>query len=158
MKPEHALALRQLLQRQDVAALATLHKDEPAVSMVPYALLPDGRFVIHVSQLATHTRDMQEHAGVGLLVLGERAAGMLAQEQPRASLHGEARPCLPDAPEYAAARAAYLTRFPESEPMFGFGDFSLFLVSPRAVRFVAGFAQAFSVTAPAWQELMAGGA
>lgn len=158
MKPEHALALRQILQRQDVAALATLHKDEPAVSMVPYALLPDGRFVIHVSQLATHTRDMQEHAGVSLLVLGERAAGMLAQEQPRASVHGEARPCPPEAPEYAAARAAYLTRFPESEPMFGFGDFSLFLVTPRAVRFVAGFAQAFSVTAPAYQELMAGGA
>lgn len=158
MKPEHARALKQLLRGSDIAALATLHKDEPAVSMVPYALLPDGRFVIHVSQLATHTRDMQEHAGVSLLVLGERAPGMLAQEQPRASVHGEARPCPAEAPEYAAARAGYLARFPESEPMFGFGDFSLFLVTPRALRFVAGFAQAFSVTAPAYRELMAGNA
>jgi putative heme iron utilization protein len=158
MKPEHATALKRLLQTSEVAALATLHKGEPAVSMVPYALLPDGRFVIHVSQLATHTRDMQEHAGVGLLVLGERTAGMLAQEQPRASLQGEAVRCGADAPGYAAARAAYLARFPESEPMFGFGDFSLFLVNPHALRFVAGFAQAFSLTAPGYQELMAGGA
>lgn len=156
MKPEHAAALRHLLQQQDVAALATLHKGEPAVSMVPYALLPDGRFLIHVSQLATHTRDMQEHAGVSLLVLGERTSGMLPQEQPRASLHGEALQCGTDVPQYAAARAAYLVRFPESEPMFGFGDFSLFLVAPRAVRFVAGFAQAFSVLGPEYQELMAG--
>lgn len=154
MNPEHATALQRLLQTSDIAALATLHKGEPAVSMVPYALLPDGRFVIHVSQLATHTRDMQEHAGVSLLVLGERAAGMLPQEQPRASLHGEAVRCGTDAPEYATARAAYLARFPESEPMFGFGDFSLFLVTPRAVRFVAGFAQAFSILGPEYRELM----
>ena len=155
MNADHARDLGRLLRRQDVAALATLHKGAPAVSMVPYAVLPDGSFVIHVSQLATHTRDMQEHAAVGLLVLGERAPDMLAQEQPRASVQGEARQCLPDAPEYAAARQAYLARFPDSEPMFGFGDFSLFVVAPRSVRFVAGFAQAFSLTAQAYRELMA---
>jgi heme iron utilization protein len=155
MDPGHSASLKAMLQRQDVAALATLHKGEPAVSMVPYALLADGSLVIHVSQLATHTKDMQAHPGVGLLVLGERTAAMLPQEQPRASFQGEARRCPPEAPEYAAARAAYLARFPDSEPMFGFGDFSLFVVQPRAVRYVAGFAQAFSVLGPEYQELMA---
>ena len=158
MTPEHSESLRALLQRQDVAALATLHKGEPAVSMVPYALLADGSLVIHVSQLATHTKDMQEHAGVSLLVLGERTPGMLPQEQPRASFHGEARRCPPEAPEYAAARAAYLARFPDSEPMFGFGDFSLFVIRLRAVRYVAGFAQAFSLVAQAYHQLMAAAA
>jgi putative heme iron utilization protein len=158
MNPEHSASLKDLLQRQEVAALATLHKGEPAVSMVPYALLADGSLVIHVSQLATHTKDMQEHPGVGLLVLGERTAGMLAQQQPRASFHGEARRCPPEAPEYAAARAAYLARFPDSEPMFGFGDFSLFVIQPRAVRYVAGFAQAFSLVAQAYHQLMAAAA
>ncbi len=155
MTPEHSRSLKELLQRQDVAALATLHKGEPAVSMVPYALLADGSLVIHVSQLATHTKDMQEHAGVGLLVLGERTAGMLAQEQPRAAFHGEARRCPPEAPDYVAARTAYLARFPDSEPMFGFGDFSLFVIQPGGVRYVAGFAQAFSVVAQAYHQLMA---
>jgi heme iron utilization protein len=150
-----ARALRELLHRQDVAALGTLHKGEPAVSMVPYALLPGGTLVIHVSGLATHTRDMQEHSGVSLLVLGERRPGMLAQEQPRATLQGLAQQCPQGAPQYGAAREAYLARFPQAEPMFSFGDFSLFLAVPRSVRFVAGFAQAFSVSADPYAELMA---
>ena len=41
-----------------------------------------------------------------------------------------------------------------SEEMFGFGDFSLFLIAPRAVRFVAGFAQAWSVTTADYAALM----
>lgn len=156
MTPEQAQALKQLLKAQDIAALGTLHRGEPFVSMVPYALLPDGRLVIHVSQLATHTRDMQEHAGVSVMVLGQRAPDALPQEQPRASLQGVAQPCAEDAAEYPAARQAYLARFPHSEEMFGFGDFWLVLITPRAVRFVAGFAQAWSVTAADYAALMAG--
>ena len=91
MTPEQALGLKLLLQEQDIAALGTLHRGEPFVSMVPYALLADGRLVIHVSQLATHTRDMQEHAGVSVMVLGTRPPDALPQEQPRASLQGAAR-------------------------------------------------------------------
>ena len=156
MTPDQAQGLKKLLQAQDVAALGTLHRGEPFVSMVPYALLADGRLVIHVSQLATHTRDMQEHAGVSVMVLGARAPDALPQEQPRASLQGVAQPCREDAAEYAAARQAYLARFPHSEEMFGFGDFWLVLITPRAVRFVAGFAQAWSVTAAEYAALMAG--
>ena len=36
-------------------------------------------------------------------------------------------------------------RFPDTEPMFGFGDFSLFLIAPEAGRLVGGFAQARSL-------------
>jgi heme iron utilization protein len=146
MNLEQAQALKNLLQGQEVAALGTLHGGEPFVSMVPYALLADGSFVIHVSRLATHTKDMELHAGVSLLVLGDREAGTSALALPRATVQGEARRCAPDSPAHAGARAAYLARFPDSEPMFGFGDFSLFLVEPKSVRFVGGFAQAWSVT------------
>ncbi len=154
MKPEQADALRQLLQRQDVAALGTLHRGEPFVSMVPFALLPDGRVVIHVSRLATHTRDMEEHAGVSLLVTDQRSADVPAQALARTTLQGEAQRCPADAAEYAQARQCYLARFPQSEDLFGFADFSLFVVRPRAVRFVGGFAQAWSVTAEAYAAAM----
>lgn len=148
MNADQAQALRDLVRRADVAALGTLHRGEPFVSMVPYALLPDGAgFVIHVSRLATHTRDMEEHAGVSLLVLGERGADAPAQALPRATLQGEARVIARDDVDYSAARQAYVTRFPASEDMFGFGDFSLFRIVPRSVRFVGGFAQAWSATA-----------
>jgi predicted FMN-binding regulatory protein PaiB len=56
-------SLRSLLTTQPVGALATLHRGEPALSMVPF-VLPAGaaHFVIHVSALATHTADMAAHA------------------------------------------------------------------------------------------------
>ena len=154
MNPDQAQALRQLLHRQDVAALGTLHRDEPFVSMVPFALLPDGRVVIHVSRLATHTRDMEEHPGVSLLVTDQRSDDVPPQALPRATLQGKARRCTHDAAEYAEARQRYLARFPQSEDLFGFADFSLFVVTPRSVRFVGGFAQAWSVLADAYVAAM----
>jgi heme iron utilization protein len=155
MPPEHGQALRQLLQRQQVAALGTLHGGDPFVSMVPYALLADGAFAIHVSRLATHTKDMENHAGVSLLILDQSAPEVPPQALPRATLQGEALRCGPEAPRHGEARAAYLARYPESELMFGFADFSLFLVQPRSLRFVGGFAQAWSLTARDYAALMA---
>jgi hypothetical protein len=155
MHPEQALALRQLLERQEVGALGTLHNGEPFVSMVPYALLPqEGQLVIHVSRLATHTKDMEDHAGVSVLVLDERSPEVGPLELARATVQGQARRCPPEDPLHPAARAAYLARFPASEEMFGFGDFSLFVIEPRAVRFVGGFARAWSITAQDYARIM----
>ena len=147
-------ALRALLRQQELAALGTLRNDEPFVSMVPYALLPDGSVVVHVSRLATHTRDMEEHPGVSLMVVAGRSAGVSAQEVARVTVQGEALPCLPDDTGYAQARQAYVTRFPDAEFMFGFADFLLFRIAPRAVRFVAGFGQAWSFTGAQYAQLM----
>ncbi len=147
MTPTQADTLRQLLEQQDTAAIGTLHRGEPFVSMVPFALLPGGRgLVIHVSRLATHTNDMQLHPGVSLMVTAAREPGVPPQGLARATVQGEARFCVDGSDDYAAARAAYVTRFPESEPMFGFGDFSLVVIVPRTVRVVGGFAQAWSAS------------
>lgn len=60
MDPTESTALLTLLRTQPVASLATLHLGAPAVSMVPFALLPDGPgFVIHVSQLALPRASIQ---------------------------------------------------------------------------------------------------
>ena len=138
-----------------MASLGTLHKGEPAVSMVPFTLLPQGNgVVIHVSSLATHTRDMLDHAGVSLLVIAPPAADVAAQATPRVAIAGRALPCPADDPDYPQARQAYLSRFPESEPMFGFGDFSIFVISVRSARLVSGFGQAASLTAEAFAEAL----
>jgi len=155
MEPSQALALRSLLESQQVASLATLHKGEPAVSMVPYVLLPQGRgFVIHVSRLATHTADMLSNPAVGLLVIAPPAASPSAQARPRASITGKTQQWASDSPGYSQARALYLSRFPESEEMFSFPDLSLFVVGVRSVRFVGGFAQARSLTAEQFASIM----
>ena len=155
MQSAQALALRSLLESQQIASLATLHKGEPAISMVPYALLPRGEgFIVHVSRLATHTADMLAHPSVSLLVVATLGSAASPQELQRASVLGFARQCAVDSPAYSPARAIYVSRFPQSEEMFSFSDFSLFIVEPRSVRFVAGFGQAASLLAEEFSSIM----
>ncbi len=155
MDATESAALMALLRTQPVASLATLHQGAPAVSMVPFALLPDGTgFVIHVSQLATHTQDMLENPAVALLVTAPLAAEDSPLALPRASVQGQARPCSPESPGYAAARHAYLAKLPDAEPLFSFGDFSLFVIEPESLRWVAGFGRAMSVVGERMQSVL----
>jgi hypothetical protein len=128
---------------------------DPALSMVPYALLPEGAgFVIHVSRLAVHTADMLAHPAVSLLVVAAPCSTSSPQELARASVQGQARPLPPDSADHANAKARYLARFPSSEQTFSFSDFQLFAIEPRSVRFVGGFARATSILAREFVSVM----
>lgn len=156
MHADQAAALRALLESQRVAALATLHKGEPAVSMVPYALLPHGQgLVIHVSRLATHTADMRAHAAVAVLVTAPPASAPTPRELARASLQARAQWIPEGTIEHEAARQAYLQRFPESEETFGFADFSLLRLAVVSVRFVGGLANTGTIMGARFEAIMA---
>ena len=74
------LLLVSLVRSRTVAALGTLHAGAPFVSMVPFAVLPAGdAFVIHVSRLAAHTRDMLDDPRVSLLITQAEGEGVPAQ-------------------------------------------------------------------------------
>lgn len=155
MNPDQAHALRNLLQSQQVAALGTLHDGEPYVSLVPFALLSGGRgFVVHVSRLAAHTRDMLAHPVVSLLVVAPQTPETSAQALARATIQGQAQQCTDADPDHAEAKHTYLSRFPQTADMFGFADFSLFVIVPRTVRFVGGFAQAKTISAESLARIM----
>lgn len=159
MEPELAAALRSLIESQEIAALATLHRGEPAVSMVPYALLPLGQgLLIHVSRLATHTADMLANPAVAMLVVSPPGSAASPQELPRASVQGRARQLITGSREYGNARARYLERFAHSEEMFGFSDFSLFAIAATSIRFVGGFAKATTILAAEYAVVMSGSA
>jgi putative heme iron utilization protein len=146
MDPDAARALRQLLDQRPVAALGTLHRGDPAVSMVPFVARPgDGALLIHVSSLATHTRDLQRHPRVSLLVMAEADAGQPPQALPRVALQCDARTLARDGAEYDGARAAYLARFPDAAPTFALGDFAIVVLQPVSARLVAGFGRAYSL-------------
>ena len=143
MDAETSALLRGLLARGPVAALATLHGGEPAVSMVPFVLPPGGtELFIHVSALATHTRDMREHPQVGLMVMADPAGPWPPQALPRVTLQAQARALSRDSAEYDAARALYLARFPDSAPTFELADFSFFALQPLSARLIGGFGRA----------------
>jgi heme iron utilization protein len=152
MNETQAQALTDLLQIQEIAALGTLHDGEPYVSMVPFALHPGG-FVIHVSQLA-HTKDMLANPAVSLLVIAPPEPDVPVPARPRVTIQGTATRCTESDPRHAEAKAAYLSRFPQSTEIFIFADFSLFIIEPRLARFIAGFAQATSVGAETLSRLL----
>jgi putative heme iron utilization protein len=152
-----AQRLRTLLGTQRIASLGTLHEGEPYVSMVPFALLPGGVFVVHVSALAAHTKDMLASPRVSLLVIAPLEADTSPQALARVTIQADAEPLDESMPEHAEARAAYLARFPQSAQTFELSDFSLFAIRPRSLRFVGGFAQARTITPAGLARVLAGG-
>jgi heme iron utilization protein len=141
------VALRELLASRKTSALGTLHSGAPYVSMVPFTLLPDGTaFIIHVSRLSAHTKDMLADPHVSLLITGKEQADSSPLDLPRVTILGMAQKIPIDSADYAFAREAYLARLPEAAPLFSMRDFSLFLIAPTEVRWVGGFAQARTIS------------
>lgn len=157
MNAEQALKLRELLTGRSTAALGTLHSGAPYVSMVPFVLFPDPpAFIIHVSQLAAHTKDMLADPRVSLLIAEAEQPKLSPQALPRATILGTARQLSSTSAEHTVAKEAYTNRFPDAASLFNLGDFSLFVITPHEVRWVAGFAQARTLTAGSFARALAG--
>jgi hypothetical protein len=155
MDAELGAQLARLVRKRRTAALGTLRAGAPFVSMVPYALAPDGAgFIVHVSELSAHTKDMLADAHVGLMIAGSEDGDESPLALARVSVQGLAQRIASGAPERAGLKAAYLARFPDAEPMFGFADFALFLIRPESARFVAGFGQAHSLSGASMMRLL----
>lgn len=155
MDRELAQRLRDLVESQEVASLGTLHGGEPYVSMVPFALMPEGAgFVVHVSSLAAHTKDMLASPAVSLMIMAARGPDVSPQALARVTVQGDAVRIPEEAPIHAVAKAIYLERFPQSAQTFDLGDFALFAIRPRSARYVGGFAQAKTITAESLAEAL----
>jgi putative heme iron utilization protein len=142
-------ALISLIREHRWGALATLTDDgEPLASGVAYALSPetDG-FLLHLSRLAEHTRNLLSRPVAGLLIGEADPGGGDPQTLRRLSVHSTVTTLEADDPAYAAAREVYISRFPQSEPRFGFADFELFFLKPTRAHYVGGFARAFALDA-----------
>jgi putative heme iron utilization protein len=156
MDPKAAEALRQLIASGTTAALGTLHEGAPSVSMVLYVPAPGASgFLIHVSRLAQHTRDMLADPRVGLMVAAQPGETQNPQALARLSVRGTARELATPSGEAELAAQTYLARFPKARLTLGLGDFSFFEIRPVAARFVGGFAQAFDVSAEALRQALA---
>ena len=155
--PDLFQKLRTIMAAQRIASLGTLHDGEPYVSMVPIALLPAGTgFVMHVSRLAAHTKDMLADPRVSLLVMAPQSVEVPPPALPRVTVQGDAVQLPPESADHAAAKQAYLARFPQSAAIFDYGDFSLFLVRPRSIRIIGGFAEAKTLTPQGFAEALRG--
>ncbi len=140
--------LQELVHGRTIAALGTLDNGEPFVSMVPFATMRDGRaLIVHVSRLAGHMRNMQQHNRVSLLIVEQEGPDKLPLALARVTIQGTARVLSASDDDFEEARDAYLRRFPDAGPLFTFPDFSLFLIEVTSARLVGGFAQARTLSA-----------
>ena len=141
---EKTLAI--LIRETRIAALGTLHDDEPNLAMVAYAVADDfSAFYIHVSKLGKHTTDMERDPHVTLLIIEKDDDRADPQTLARVSIRGMAEILSRTRSEYAEIRNIYLERFPEAERLFSFGDFNIWKITPKGGRYVAGFGRAFNL-------------
>jgi len=136
-----------LMRGQRWAALATAEDNVPYVSSVAYACEDDlSGFLLHLSRLASHTARLLRNPRAALLVSEPDDGRSDPQTLARLRMTGRMEHVARQSKDYAASRETYLTRLPESEPLFAFSDFELFRFVPKDIRYVAGFARAYTFT------------
>ena len=147
--------VRHLLLKQRWAALATLCDDgNPSVSFVAYVVDSGfNGFLLHVSRLAAHTRNLLIRPTVALAISESDAGRDDPQLLARITIEGSASVIPRGTPDYQASRDLYLAKLPQAEQLFGFEDFVLVRLLPQRARYVGGFARAFQFTAEQLRQL-----
>lgn len=136
-----------LLQDVRTAVLLTMRNGRPFGSHVPYVFGSDWtKAYLHLSRLALHTQHLLADPHMSLFIVEPDVPGKNPLALRRINLIGQAAPLSLDAPSYDEIKKRYLSRFPQAEMMFGFGDFALWELRLEDAHFVLGFGQAFIST------------
>lgn len=136
-----------LVQAIRTAVLLTMRNGRPFGSHVPYVVGADWtKAYLHLSRLALHTQYLLADPHVALFIAEPDGPGKDPLALRRMNLQGQAAPLSHDAPSYGKLKERYLSRFPQAEIMFGFGDFGLWELRLEDAHFVLGFGQAFIST------------
>jgi putative heme iron utilization protein len=132
--PAHALL--HLLHRVAAGTLATHSRAPqgfPYPSILPFAPDAQHRPTILVSRLAEHTRNLQDDARAGFLLVDASAGDVLNAE--RITLLGRFAP-VEAAPPLVSR---YLRYQPDAQRYLALGDFSFWTLMPERMRYIGGF-------------------
>ncbi len=146
MNRQEQQLMADLIRSRRWAALATHSADGPDASWVAYASEADfGGFLLHLSTLAAHTRNLLASARAALAISATEQDGQDPQTLARVSIQGEVTVLTRDSAAYQAAAQCYLHRLPDAAERFAFGDFLLLRLVPVRVRFIGSFARAYTL-------------
>lgn len=148
MAEDWKVGVQRVFEKSAVGFLATQGEASPETSMTPFAM-DRGDILLHLSTLARHTKNIQQQAQVGFMVCMPEAEADSPLALPRISFQG----CVALVPEaeLEAAKAVYLARIPDAEPLFDFTDFALFRLSVTDVFWVGGFGSARNIGLETWK-------
>ncbi len=127
--------------------MATVSEDgRPHASYAPYVEREDGCFLVFLSELAAHTRNLMQDSRVSLLFIEEESGMKQVFARKRVTYEGSAL----EIPREDAAFGPLLDRMAERHgPMVGMlrtlRDFHLFSITPERAVYVRGFGEAFTL-------------
>jgi putative heme iron utilization protein len=138
---------KSLLRSTRAGTLATLDRNtgHPFASLVNVATDADGSPLILVSQLATHTANLEVDGRASLLLAQTGKGDPLAH--PRLTVLGRFVQVERESDDDARVRRRFLARHPKSELYAGFGDFSFWRLEIASAHLNAGFARAADLKA-----------
>jgi putative heme iron utilization protein len=135
------------------AALATQGSEGAEASWVAYVAEADfSGFLLHLSRLAAHTRNLLENPRACLAVSERDQEDRDPQELARVMIQGSVAIIPPETTDYRISANRYQQRLPQAKRLFTFSDFLLLRLIPTSVRFVGGFARAYTLDAGQLQE------
>jgi len=150
MNTDWKIDIQTLLTRTRIAFLSTQGDASPETSMCPYAVFK-GDIVLHLSGLARHSQNIQNHAQVGLMICTPETPDSSPLALPRLSITGIIKAVSEE--HQTACQQVYLDKIPDAEPLFSFPDFTLYTVQPEALFWVGGFGKARKIPLETWKSL-----
>jgi putative heme iron utilization protein len=158
MKAEELNILKNLLTEPRVLSLGVVVDGRPHVGLLPFVTTSDyGSVVVHASQLARHSRGLQQGSRFSILIHSGVDDESDALEVPRVTISGTVHLVAQADLEYEALRKAYVRRFPSSKKTFSLGDFNLYRLHFEWGRLVSGFARAITLGPGSFEELSRAG-
>jgi putative heme iron utilization protein len=142
--------IQTLLKHTRIAFLSTQGEHSPETSMAPFAVY-EGNIVLHLSGLARHSQNIQNHAQVGLMICTPESPESSPLALPRLSITGNIKTVSQE--QQTMYQQAYLDKIPDAEPLFSFPDFTLYTLQPETVFWVGGFGKARKVPLETWESL-----
>jgi len=135
-----------LLQSARHAALAVMiEPSQPMVTRIALAQDMDGAPLSLISDLATHTRALREHAACSLLI-GEPGEKGDVLAHPRLTLVAKAQLIPRDHADHDKRAAQYLEHNPKAKLYLGLGDFKFVRFDVQSALLNAGFGKAYHLT------------
>lgn len=124
----------------------------PDVSVAPAVLDPTGAFVICISGLAAHTRNLRANPRASVLLAADEADTPQPFARRRLTFACTAQPVARGTAGHATLFAALREKFgPTLDVLAGLPDFDLVRLVPTHGRLVLGFGAAYDVAPLDWQ-------
>lgn len=129
------------------AILASCNPDhQPEASYAPF-IESDRQFYVYLSELAAHTANLSASGKCGLMLIESEQTASNPFARKRLSMHCEAVECPRSSAEFDLRMSQFSERFgPFFKNIRALGDFHLFRLTPRSGNYVAGFAQAYTLS------------